>query len=184
MIWALNMESAEPHVASTTIDIFKQLIMQVLLTVPKSSPDRFSGLDFFRFQSAMSELQWFELLCAVLAGLSQIHIVIDLTLFNRDEGHDISWPSEFLQLRSNEVIKLSGTVVKILLITYGFGAPDAKDSQTPFDNFVEVKAPRQKGTVKNNKAVSRLALNRKKDDSSELLRSLLLNSSLAPHPPD
>lgn len=111
----------EPMEDFTATDILKYLAWQILKANHSMVDERSASLSARRFQTARTEKEWFALLGAVLEGLQQVYLVVDLDLVDsllppgEEEGQSRWWLGEFSwffeRLRERGV----KTVVKVLL---------------------------------------------------------------------
>ncbi|KAF5013873.1 hypothetical protein FDECE_154 [Fusarium decemcellulare] len=89
VVWALDPDR-QLGTAFTSIDVLKYVASQVLKLNHSMLNERSASLNAARFQSISTEAEWFSLLGAVLEGLQQIYIVVDLELLNRAVTPDSS----------------------------------------------------------------------------------------------
>ncbi|KAJ3537715.1 hypothetical protein NM208_g6198 [Fusarium decemcellulare] len=110
--WALDPDR-QPGTAFTSMDVLKYVASQVLKLNHTMLNERSASLNAARFQSISTEAEWFSLLGAVLEGLQQIYLVIDLELLNRAVTPEVSWLTEFPRLFESLVARNIRTVVKV-----------------------------------------------------------------------
>jgi hypothetical protein len=118
VIWTLSARADGNARWRSPIDVLKQLVMQVLHINSSLLTEQSPALNAARFQSATTELQWFDLLASVLSGLPQIYIVVDVEVLSEEFSSQILWPTAFLKLFDG-IAKRSKTIIKVVLISYG-----------------------------------------------------------------
>ena len=102
------------------MDLIKALISQVMRINTALQHESNLALSCAKFQTAEDEDEWFELLASVLAGLSQICIIIDLEMFClRDRQSAQRWPSAWMEVFEKMSQRGIKTVVKVILVSYG-----------------------------------------------------------------
>jgi hypothetical protein len=81
------------------------------------------SLSCAQFHAHLSELDWFKVLASLVSHFpSQIYIVVDLELLDRDlQG--FSWLKAFMDLFMLLSDRQIGTRVKVLLVSYGTDIP-------------------------------------------------------------
>ncbi|KAI3320670.1 hypothetical protein HD806DRAFT_505830 [Xylariaceae sp. AK1471] len=117
VVWALDprMElPAENHFNAN--DVLKYLACQVLQLNNSMLTERHASLNSARFQSAITEEEWLELLTSVLHGMSQIYIIVDMDLVKRAGGVTLSWVNHFASLEDNLRLRNIHTVVKVACV--------------------------------------------------------------------
>ena len=99
VVWVLKTTDWRHHETYSSVELIKALISQVLrinITIQRESN---LAISCANFRTAANEDEWFELLGSVLAGLSQISVIIDLEMFClRDQGSAERWPSAFIEV--------------------------------------------------------------------------------------
>ncbi|KAI0436595.1 hypothetical protein F4803DRAFT_572223 [Xylaria telfairii] len=117
VIWALDPRSELPaENRFNTIDVLKYLACQVLQSNHSMLTERQASLNAARFQSAVTEPEWLELLTSVLQGMSQIYIIIDMDLVERGGGMTIEWVQHFANIGQNLSLRNIHTIVKVACI--------------------------------------------------------------------
>lgn len=102
------------------MDLIKGLISQVMRINIAIQRESNLALSCAKFQTAENENEWFKLLGSVLAGLSQICIIIDLEMIClRDRVSAQRWPSAFMDIFEKMSQRGIKTVVKVILVSYG-----------------------------------------------------------------
>lgn len=139
MIWALK--TVEPSVveAPSAIDLLKDLTSQALRLNIALHNERSLVLSYTKFLGAESENDWFDILAAVLAGLPQIYIVIDLEAVNphyQTIEQGFSWPSAFLNVFGKISERGLKTVVKVVLVSYGSAVFREMSQKTELQDLV------------------------------------------------
>lgn len=119
-VWVLKTTDLRYQETYSPVDLIKALISQVLrinITIQRESN---LAVSCAKFRTAANEDEWFELLGFVLAGLSQICIIIDLEMFClRDRESAQRWPSAFMDIFEKMSQRGIKTVVKVILVSYG-----------------------------------------------------------------
>lgn len=122
VLWTLKTADQYTILGPSAVDVLKHLVSQALRLTSTQRTDRTLGLSCQKFQTALTEDDWFDLLGSVLAGLSQIYLVVDVETLSSSFASidaDFSWPSYFQAL----FVKLSNrglkTMVKVVLVSYG-----------------------------------------------------------------
>ena len=126
--WILNFRDANSSPA-TSIDVLKQLVLQVLQRNKSLLEERFISLTAARFQTARTEDEWFDILGSVIVGLRGLFIIIDtevlapVTETSRRQNpvsndRHISWALEFSRLFRKLGERNIKTIVKVALVSY------------------------------------------------------------------
>ena len=115
-VWALDSKAACSTENSVPNDVMKCLASQILTSNNGLMDEKFASLSARRFQSARTEKEWFSLLGAVMEGLQQVYLVIDLDLVDRLGNGDSSWLSEFPRLFDRLRERGVKTVVKVVFL--------------------------------------------------------------------
>jgi hypothetical protein len=139
VVWALNSRGDE-HQPYSSIDVLKQLVLQVLQQNHKLLNERSAALNAARFQSATSEEEWFNLLGSVLDGLPQVYIIVDLGVLGRRIDDQYPWPNAFARLVNELQARRINTVIKVALISY---KPSQKP-EIPSSFGTAIQIPREK----------------------------------------
>ncbi|KAF4451241.1 hypothetical protein FALBO_16362 [Fusarium albosuccineum] len=141
IVWALDPDR-QPGTTFTSMDVLKYISSQVLKLNHTMLNERSASLNAARFQSISTEAEWFSLLGAVLDGLQQIYLVIDLELLNGTVTPDVSWLTEFPRLFESLAGRNIRTVVKVAFINpLGTQCPDKK-AQERVEVWKEDESPR------------------------------------------
>ena len=80
-VWVLKRTESRHQETYSPVDLIKALISQVMRINIAMQRESNLALSCAKFRTAEKEDEWFELLGSVLAGLSQICIIIDLEMF-------------------------------------------------------------------------------------------------------
>ena len=118
VIWALNAQIDEAQKEPLTIAVLKHLVLQALQINQTILDEQSISLNAARFQSATTEQEWFDLLAAVLSGLPQIYIIVDVEVLGTLAGEELAWPMAFLQLFGELMARNIPTRVKVALVHY------------------------------------------------------------------
>ena len=118
-VWVLNTSRETSSTAPTTIDVLKQITLQVLKINSTLLDERSLSLNAARFQSACSESDWFNLLSSALTGLPLIYIVIDIDTVTSTLPYKFCWLAAFYRLFEDLSTRGIFTPIKVILISYG-----------------------------------------------------------------
>ena len=119
-VWVLKKTESRYQETYSPVDLIKALISQVMRINIAIQSESNLALSCAKFRTAENEDEWFELLGSVLAGLSQICIIIDLEMFClRDQHSAQRWPSAFMEVFEKMSQRGIKTVVKVILVSYG-----------------------------------------------------------------
>ncbi len=135
VLWALKTIERDAVEAWSVVDVLKRLVSQALQLNDALHTERSMAFNCTKFQRAETEIQWLELLGSVLVGLPQVYIVIDVQAVSpRLKSLDtaFSWPTAFLDFFQRLVNHGCKTMVKVILVSYGYSAfadTSAKDLQ-------------------------------------------------------
>ncbi|KAI1125433.1 hypothetical protein F5Y10DRAFT_9991 [Nemania abortiva] len=99
-----------------TTDVLKYLACQVLRLNNRMSTERQVSLNAGRFQSAVTESEWLELLVSVMQGLNQIYLIVDMDLVERGGGATTEWLLHLASLGETLRLRNMQTVVKVACI--------------------------------------------------------------------
>ncbi|CAG8962269.1 hypothetical protein HYFRA_00005324 [Hymenoscyphus fraxineus] len=102
----------------SSLDILKQLVLQILQKNGSLLEDRSQPLIAKQFQCATTESEWFNLLGLVLTGIPEIYIVVDIELLRGNFGDGQMWPSMFVELFQKLVPRSPQTILKVAIIFY------------------------------------------------------------------
>lgn len=121
VIWTLNAKEGNSEWRSP-IDVLKQLVLQILRLNHSLLDEQSTTLNAARFQSAKTESEWFQLLGAVLKGISEVYIEVDAEVLNREFSSQTSLPREFFRIFDDLETEGQKTCVKVVLASFG-GSP-------------------------------------------------------------
>lgn len=116
VVWALNSGN-NTTIDYTPIDVLKQIVSQALQQNHTLLNERSAALNAARFQSAVTENEWFSLVGSALEGLQTIYIVIDLEVIAHAISTDTSWSEAFLQLFDEFRARNLRIRVKVLFVS-------------------------------------------------------------------
>ena len=120
VIWVLTKTESRLQEKFSPVDLIKALISQVMRINTTLQRGSNLALSCAKFQTVEDEDEWFELLGSVLAGLSQICIIIDLEMFGlRDRQSAQRWPSTWMEVFEKMSRRGIKTVIKVILVSYG-----------------------------------------------------------------
>lgn len=114
-VWVLQTRNDGQY---SSVDILKQLVLQVLQQNHTLLNERSAALNAARYQSATTEDEWFNILGSVLDGLAQIYIIVDAEMLNSGIDGRITWASAFQKLFDELGRRGVDTVVKVAIIGY------------------------------------------------------------------
>ena len=148
VLWAMKMSKVAGFgQRASSIDVLKHLIVQALRLNPTVRTEKSMALSCARFQSQVTEKDWFQLLECVLAGMpNEVYILIDLETLSRELAtltQDFSWLSAFQDLFRNLSKRDIKTRVKVLLVSYGSPILISAAQYGLSDCVVQVKTPPQ-----------------------------------------
>ncbi|KAK0123370.1 hypothetical protein ONS96_010362 [Cadophora gregata f. sp. sojae] len=119
VVWALPTPSENEYsLVYSTMDLLKHLTWQILRINKVLHAEAPMAITCARFQTAMDEDQWFDLLASVVAGMNKIYIVIDVELLSSISAGSKTLPEAFLYLFSRLAARGSKTVMKVVLVSY------------------------------------------------------------------
>jgi hypothetical protein len=147
VIWTLNAKISDDGGWRSPVDVLKQLAFQILQlnALLKQQPIQLNPV---RFQSATTESDWFELLGLILAGLPQIHIIVDAEVLSREFSSKLFWPGAFLNLFEELARRGSGAVVKVILISFGASPYMSSEGFDFLENVtIKIDKERRAGTM-------------------------------------
>ncbi|RYC58038.1 hypothetical protein CHU98_g8183 [Xylaria longipes] len=114
VVWVLDPIAELPaENRFNTIDVLKYLACQVLQINNSMLTECQASLNAARFQSAVTESEWLELLTSVLQGMSQIYIIVDMDLVERGGGTTKEWLQHFSSVGENLNLRNIHTIVKV-----------------------------------------------------------------------
>ena len=119
-VWVLKRTESRHQETYSPVDLIKALISQLMrINIPGQRESNLA-LSCAKFRTAENEDDWFDLLGSVLAGLSQLCIVIDLeVLCLRNQESAQRWPAAFMDMFEKMSQRGIKTVVKVILVSYG-----------------------------------------------------------------
>ncbi|KAL2059444.1 hypothetical protein ABVK25_000737 [Lepraria finkii] len=157
IVWALRTTEQDAIHTPSVTDILKNLIRQVLRLNILTQNERSLALNCSKFHGAETEVQWFDLLGSVLAGLPQIYIIVDVEAASpiHADSKVFSWPLGFLDVFKKLSERGLKTIVKVVLVSYGcsvFQDLGQKDLQ---DHVISVGRAQSTSLVRRGKVSSR-----------------------------
>jgi len=174
VIWTLSAKAEGNTEWRSPVEVLKQLVMQILHLNQTLLSDQSSALNAAQFQSANTELDWFQLLGRVLKGLRQLYIVIDADVLRQEFSSDVSWPQEFLKLFEELKSNSPKTAVKAVLISFGSSRYMlAGECAFLDDKTIKIDRDRRGGCAVRRRQLFRSAT---RSQGSEGLRPFLLQS--------
>jgi hypothetical protein len=119
VIWILNPNlTGDSSPVPTTIDILKNLVLQILQINQQRLTEKSLSLSATQFQCAKSEEEWFDLLVSALMDLPLLYIVVDLEVLKSAPGEKGLLVHGFLNLVKRLSSGIIDTVMKIVFISY------------------------------------------------------------------
>lgn len=118
VVWVLVPRFGMVDGRLTSVDVLKQLVLQILHMNKSILENHSQPLSAVKFQCATTESEWFDLLVLVLAGVQMIYMVIDIEVFRSDLENGRNWPGAFIRLFEELEVRSKGTVVKVAIISY------------------------------------------------------------------
>ncbi|KAI0431097.1 hypothetical protein F5Y09DRAFT_330615 [Xylaria sp. FL1042] len=117
VVWALDPRVELPaENRFNTTDVLKYLACQVLQINHTMLTERQASLSSARFQSAVTESEWLELLTSVLQGMNQIYFIVDMDLVERSGGTASEWLWHFARISGNLRVRNIHIIVKVAFI--------------------------------------------------------------------
>jgi hypothetical protein len=170
VVWTLSAKAEGNSGWRSPVDVLKQLVSQILHLNQALLNEQSVALNAVRFQSASTEIEWFELLSSVLPGLQQIYIVVDAEILSPEFSSQIAWPAAFLKLFEDLAARSCKTIIKVVLIS--FGATPYFSSPSPLEDVsIRIDRDRRRGSLAKRKSRFRSVAQRQ---GSEYLRPYLL----------
>jgi hypothetical protein len=117
-VWILAPRYFKVSQQLSSLDILKQLVLQILQKNSSLLEDRSQPLIAKQFQCATTESEWFDLLGLVLVGMPEIYIIIDIEILRGNFGGGQMWPLMFKDLFQKLVLRSPKTIVKVAIIFY------------------------------------------------------------------
>jgi hypothetical protein len=118
VVWAIVPQFGTVSTPLTSLDILKNLVLQILQMNKSILEDYSQPLSAIKFQCATTESEWFDLLVLVLTGIPTIYMVIDIEVFRSDLENGPTWPVAFVKLFQKLAARSPGTAVKVAIISY------------------------------------------------------------------
>ncbi|KAL9073136.1 MAG: hypothetical protein Q9157_004869 [Trypethelium eluteriae] len=142
VVWALTprIHSTKEH---TSINVLKHLVSQAIQRNTALHNERAVTMSAVRFQTAVTEREWFDLLASVLDGISQIYIIIDMSILDFDSDTEEPWPMLFNRMFEELAARRLQITVKVAFICQSF---------------------RQKGKLGDSEEVQKLSLSSPRSD--------------------
>ena len=120
VLWALKSVEESTTCYPSTLDILKSLVYQALRIDTTLKTEKSMASSFARFQGAVSENDWLNLLGSSLAAIPEIVIIVDVELLSpvSNIAKDFSMPTVFLRLFKG-LAERDANTVRIILVSYG-----------------------------------------------------------------
>ena len=136
VVWALRASLRAEDATTSIIEVLKDLVDQILRLNIAARTEKSMSLTCAQFRGAETEAQWFELLAAVVAPLPRLYIIIDLERIDfASSPRRFSWISSFLSLFASLSSRGIGSILKVVLLSYGSGAKQ-EPNLTEFHDYV------------------------------------------------
>lgn len=134
VLWVLPEPNPKSLAEIRPVDLVKSLVLQAMRINKNFQTTKACNQISCQLNNQSTELEWMEVLFAILSGLSTVYIVFDVeSLAQRPTRTDtgLSWPglfSSFFKTLASQGIR---TVVKVLFVSYGCAGcmPDSFVSQ-------------------------------------------------------
>ncbi|KAL9096074.1 MAG: hypothetical protein Q9165_001596 [Trypethelium subeluteriae] len=119
VVWALTprIRSTKEH---TSINVLKHLVSQAIQRNTALHNERAVTMSAVRFQTAVTEREWFDLLASVLDGIPQIYIVIDMSILDFRPDTEEPWPVLFSRMFEAFAARQLQITVKVAFICQSF----------------------------------------------------------------
>jgi hypothetical protein len=114
VLWLLDLPNTD--VRFSPEDVIKYLVSQALRKNHALLNERSGALNAARYQSATSVEEWFALFGAVLTGLPEVYIIIDVAVLQSSIGTVPSWLRLFQQLFEALDARMEPTRLKIAFL--------------------------------------------------------------------
>ena len=115
VVWALT-----PQLMSTrehaSVDVLKHLVSQAIQRNTTLHSERAAVLSAIRFQAAVTDRDWFDLLASVLDGIPQMYMIIDLSILEFDPDGGEFWPMLFGHMFEQLATRGLQTIVKVAFV--------------------------------------------------------------------
>lgn len=158
VVWVLKNTESRQQGTFSSVDLIKALISQVIRINTTVQHESNLALGCTKFRIAEKEDDWFKLLGSVLAGLSQIFIIIDLEMFClRDQQSAQRWPSALTDVFEEMSQRGIRTIVKVILVSYGskaFKNMTGNGFRDLKDHVIQVRAIRSRPRSKRDRRKS------------------------------
>jgi hypothetical protein len=169
VFWILSPPSPcdlEPSIAS----ILKSLVYQVILHEPNILLRFPENLSTLQFLSNRSESEWLDLLCLLVSRLEKCFLVVETEDLYQASRQMLEWTPEFLQVfkRLIERVEGSGSLVKVLVVTFDAGTVVSSGQQGSVHNFVATVQQPRVVPPRLRRGLSRSKLRRHPQQSSHL----------------
>ncbi|KAL5094023.1 hypothetical protein Trisim1_009493 [Trichoderma cf. simile WF8] len=125
VIWvlkALNVDkTAADQAQVSTIDLLKYIISQAVSVNKTIHTDAALIPRLLAYVDAKSEDDLMNILASILQGIPRLYIIIDVEVLGQNLGTltEDFWPAAFLRMFSELTTRSIGTIVKVVLISYG-----------------------------------------------------------------
>ncbi|KAK6349365.1 hypothetical protein TWF730_010112 [Orbilia blumenaviensis] len=116
LIWALEAKHGDDRDRiSSAVDILKYLVFQILRLNSNTMPRNLSASIF---RTASTEVEWFDLLTALISTLPRLMIVVDAALIGERFADDVSWINAFSRVYDELRMRDIATIVKVVLLNF------------------------------------------------------------------
>ncbi|KAK6508673.1 hypothetical protein TWF506_010752 [Arthrobotrys conoides] len=158
LIWALEAACApadsDRDQISSAVDLLKYLVSQILKLNSNTMP---RNVNASIFRTASTEVEWFNLLTALLSTLPRVIIVVDAALIGERFSDDISWIDAFVGVFNDLRMRNVTTIVKVVLLNF-----DTTSACTSKFTLLSLRAARGRGRALNGSSRGTSAVNRRK----------------------
>ncbi|KAH8747124.1 hypothetical protein BGZ57DRAFT_917011 [Hyaloscypha finlandica] len=144
VFWILSPPSPcdlDPSVAS----ILKSLVYQVIHHEPDILLRFPENLSTLQFLSNRTESEWLDLLCLLVSRLDKCFLIVETEDLYQASRQMTEWTREFLQVfqRLIDTVETAGSLVKVLVVTFGNDTPLLPSQSGSVHNFVAtIQQPR------------------------------------------
>ncbi|KAH7370953.1 hypothetical protein BKA65DRAFT_446146 [Rhexocercosporidium sp. MPI-PUGE-AT-0058] len=144
VFWILSPPSpcnSEPSVAS----ILQSLVYQVIRHEPNILLRFPENLSTLQFLSNRSESEWLDLLCLLVSRLDKCFLIVETENLYQASRQMPEWTQEFLQVFQRLInrVETAGSLVKVLVVTFGNDSSWLSSQQGSIHNFVAtIQQPR------------------------------------------